>query len=87
VWFVLLNKETFYCTSFYDFSAMILWPMENGRIVCQKYGCVMTMTTALMEKMNIRVSGKGHTATCSDICMSATGGDISVTCLIVDCNK
>jgi len=49
----------------------------------------MIMTTALMEKMNIpvHVSGKGCTATYSDICMTATGGDISVTSLIVVCNK
>lgn len=86
---MLLNKETVCYSSVYDFSAMIPWLKENGHIVCQKYGCVMTMMTALMEKMNIsvRVSGKGHTATCSDICMTATGGDISVTSLIVVCNK
>jgi len=57
--------------------------------VCPKYGCVMIMTTALTEKMNIsvHVSGKGRTATHSDICMTAAGGDISVTSLIVFCNK
>jgi len=85
----LLNKETVCYSSVYDFSAMIPWLKENGRIVCQKHGCVMTMMTALMEKMNmsVRVSGKGHTATCSDICMTAKSCDISVTSLIVVCNK
>ena len=86
---MLLNNEKVCFSSVYDFSAMIPWLKENGRIVCPKYGCVMIMTTALMEKMNIpvHVSGKGCTATYSDICMTATGGDISVTSLIVVCNK
>jgi hypothetical protein len=75
VWFVLLNKGTVCYISVYDFSAMIPWLKENGHTVFQKHGCVMTMMTALMEKMNISVhaSGKGHTVTGSDICMTATG--------------
>jgi hypothetical protein len=85
---VLLNKETVCYISVSGFSAMIPWLKENGHFVSQKHGCVMTMMTALMEKMNISVhaSGKEHTATGSDTCITATGSEISVTSLIVDCN-
>jgi hypothetical protein len=67
---VLLNTEAFsFYTSLYDFSAMIPWMKENGRIVCQEHGCVMTMMIVLMEKMNmpVHVTGKAYIIMGSDM--------------------